>query len=112
MKKNIYTQPEGYKNELKQNVLAQISDNGKSQGAVHLKWAIAASVLLLLSFGFWHYTSTQEKINNEEIYIYLEENIDELDEDIIYSMVNVPTDTTNITIDELLLLDNDEYEIY
>ena len=112
LKQNIFTQPEGYKEELKQKVFSQLKQPRRN-GLSYMKWTVAATVVLLLAFAVWQFNKSNETIDEEVVYAYLEENIEDIDEDILYSMVDVKADTAQVTIDDIFFDDEyDENDIY
>jgi uncharacterized membrane protein YvbJ len=103
LKGNIFSQPEGYKTNLKQAVFNKINHQNKTQKNWS-HWVIAASIALLMGIGIFnfHKNTSNNQADKELIFSYLEQNIDDIDEDLLYTFVEVSPDTGKITVDEIL----------
>ena len=90
----IYSPPEGYFDSMQKSVLDTIDiERRKANKVVKLRWmmGIAASLVLILGvvFAMQFQTPKQDALSKEEIYEYLEENIESFDEE---SLTNLNTE--------------------
>ena len=121
-KKNNFSVPDNYFNDLAKNVQKKVSPEKNVSNIVKLKWITSIAAAFVIMFSIFHYYTIEHSasiITNDDIALYIEwegfHNLGYELTDIAYNSEEEPTIESNITNEEIidyLLYENTDLESY